>query len=142
MTFFGKSFQTQTIKKWVRLYRHQSVDIIINTSNGVERQNKTLKHEYLTLHKDKSLSGVVSVIKNNYLPDLLKKYTLENAKMSSEMKNYNSNIDRFLHDRPTKMIQHVMDRKDRALQYNREEINQLGLGQFMVKSHSKNISKF
>ena len=129
-----------TMKRWVRLYRHQTADIIIHTNNGIERQNKTLKHNYLINHKDKSLSGVVSVIRNGYLPDLLRKYTLSNVEMSCDLKSYKNKIDSFLHNRPANMIKHVMDRKDSATQWSHEEVLQQPgeVGIFMVKSHTMN----
>ena len=128
------------LKKWVRLYLHQDVDVIINTNNGIERQNKTLKHNYLALHKDKSLSGVVTIIKNHYFPEMLKKYAYHNAQLSREFKAYNDDVDLFLHERPPKMVEHVMRRKVSALDYTKEEVvlqcSEVGI--FLVKSENNN----
>ena len=45
------------------------MEIIGNTNNGVERQNKDLKHEYLKKYKDNSLSGMITVLIEQFLPD-------------------------------------------------------------------------
>ena len=39
------------------------------TNNGVERKNKDFKHQYLAQFKDKSLSGMITVLIEQYLPD-------------------------------------------------------------------------
>ena len=43
----------------VRSYR---AGLIVNTNNGVEWQNKDLKHEYLKQYKDNSLSGIMTYL--------------------------------------------------------------------------------
>lgn len=48
--------------------------MIITTNNGVERQNRELKHSYLKDYKDSSLSGLMSVLVNHYLPDKYERY--------------------------------------------------------------------
>ena len=42
---------------------------MVNTNNGVERQNKDFKNEFLNDFKDKSLSGMVTVLVDQFLPD-------------------------------------------------------------------------
>ena len=54
---------------WVRAYRTGLMEIIANTNNGVERQNKDLKYEYLKRYKDNSLSGMITVLIEQFLPD-------------------------------------------------------------------------
>ena len=44
------------------------MEIVVNTNNGVERQNKDFKNEYLKDFKDKSLSGMVTVLVERFLP--------------------------------------------------------------------------
>ena len=54
---------------WFRAYRTGLMEIIVNTNNGVERQNKDLKREYLKQYKDNSLSGMITVLIEQFLPD-------------------------------------------------------------------------
>ena len=44
-------------------------NVMVNANNGVERQNKDLKHEYLKQYKDNSLSGMITVLIEQFLPD-------------------------------------------------------------------------
>ena len=41
----------------------------VHTYNGVERKNKDFKHQYLAQFKDKSLSGMITVLIEQFLPD-------------------------------------------------------------------------
>ena len=41
----------------------------VNTNNGVERQNKLLKYSYLKSHKNNSLSVMLTVLIEDFLPD-------------------------------------------------------------------------
>ena len=42
---------------------------MVNANNGVECQNKDFKNEFLKDFKDKSLSGMVTVLVDQFLPD-------------------------------------------------------------------------
>lgn len=58
---------------WVKLYRRGILEVTVNTNNGVERKNKDFKHEYLKQYLDKSLSGMVSVLIESFLPEKRKR---------------------------------------------------------------------
>lgn len=64
------------VQKWVWAYRDKNFHVKVNTNNGLERQNGTLKHEYLAAFRDSSLTGLADVIINKYLPDAWKKYCI------------------------------------------------------------------
>ena len=42
--------------------------VSVNTNNGVERKNRDFKHEFLKPYKDNSLSGMVTVLTEQFLP--------------------------------------------------------------------------
>ena len=44
--------------------------IFVDTNNGVERQNKDFKYEYLKQFKDNTLSGMLTVLTEQFLPDI------------------------------------------------------------------------
>ena len=44
--------------------------LIVNTNNGVERKNRDFKYEFLKPYKSKSLSGMVTVLVEQFLPDI------------------------------------------------------------------------
>ena len=49
------------------------MEIVVDTNNGVERQNKDFKYEYLKQFKDNTLSGMLTVMIEQFLPDKYKK---------------------------------------------------------------------
>ena len=48
--------------------------VSVHANNGVERKNKDFKHQYLVQFKDKSLSGMITVLIEQFLPDKEKKF--------------------------------------------------------------------
>ena len=56
---------------WVRVFRKGTLEIAINTNNGAERKNKDFKYQFPCKLKDKSLSGMVTVLVEQFL---MKKY--------------------------------------------------------------------
>ena len=56
------------LQLWVRAFRQGLLEIVVNTNNGVERKNKDFKHEFLKPYKDNSLSGVVTVLVQQFMP--------------------------------------------------------------------------
>lgn len=61
------------LQRWVWCYRKTALNGNINTTNGVERLNLWLKRDFLPEHRDKTLSGVVTVLVEKFLPQSYKK---------------------------------------------------------------------
>lgn len=61
-------------QRWVAAFREEGFSSAIRTNNGVETQNKEFKREYLAHHKDKSLSGMLTVLVESYLKEKYAKY--------------------------------------------------------------------
>ena len=53
----------------MQAFRIQDMEVAVHTNNGVERQNEVLKYEYLAGYKNCSLSEMLSVVIENFLPD-------------------------------------------------------------------------
>lgn len=106
--------------------------LIINTNNGVESQNKILKHSYLIHNSDNTLLGMLRVVINKYLPDSLRKYCIQN----SVVKAYNSDIPQYLKYRPQHFIRHVMKRLTQASVKYPRNVNCTSNGTFSVQSSS------
>ena len=53
---------------WMLPKCHQ--EVWVNTNNGVDRKNRDFKNEYLKQHKDKTLSGKITVLLEKSLPDI------------------------------------------------------------------------
>ena len=49
------------------------MEIVVDTNNGVERQNKDFKYKYLRQFKDNTLSGMLTVLIELFLPDKYKR---------------------------------------------------------------------
>ena len=49
------------------------MEVVVDTNNGVERQNKDFKYEYLKQFKDNTLSGMLTVLIEQFLPDKYKR---------------------------------------------------------------------
>ena len=45
------------------------MEIVVDTNNGVERQNKDFKYECLKQFKGNTLSGMLTVLIEQFLPD-------------------------------------------------------------------------
>nr|XP_054765901.1 uncharacterized protein LOC129272829 [Lytechinus pictus] len=56
-------------KRWVWAFRADT-GLQVNTNNGLERQNKLFKYKYLEKKNDHSISGMVTVLVNEYLPSM------------------------------------------------------------------------
>ena len=59
--------------RWVKAIRNGLMEIVVDTNNGVERQNKDFKYEYLKQFKDNTLSGILTVLTEQFLPDKYKR---------------------------------------------------------------------
>ena len=65
-----------SFKCWVKAYRNNQLLVNCNTNNGVERENNTFKHSYLHWHKTNSLTGMLTVVVEDFLTDKYEKYTV------------------------------------------------------------------
>ena len=48
--------------RWVKFFREGISEVTVNTSNGIERKSKDLKYEFLSQHRNNTLSGMVAVL--------------------------------------------------------------------------------
>ena len=76
------------IHRWCRFYRNNESDIVINTNNGLERQNKVLKYDFLTKFSDRSISGLLTIVKDHYLPSRYRKYVSKNLTLSKDYRYF------------------------------------------------------
>ncbi|EDO31541.1 predicted protein [Nematostella vectensis] len=64
-------------RRWVQAFRE---NISVHTNNGVARRNEELKYNFLSSHRDKSLSGLLSVLINEYFPEKYARYIEKNTR--------------------------------------------------------------
>ena len=87
----GKEFSDDT-------YHHS-----INTNNGVEVQNKTLKYKYLP-RRTSTFSGIITLFNKDYFPDYCRKYVFLNFRQSDKYRSYSDNVPTYLQGRPRQVI--------------------------------------
>ncbi|XP_073244010.1 uncharacterized protein [Porites lutea] len=56
-------------QRWVCAFWKECFNVRVNTNNGVERQNKLFKYSYLKSHKNNSLTVMLTVLIEDFLPD-------------------------------------------------------------------------
>ena len=59
---------------WVWAFPKDRFNLRVNTNNGLERQNKLFKYTYLKSHRNNSLSGMLTILIEEFLPDNYNKY--------------------------------------------------------------------
>ena len=97
--------------------------------------NKLFKACYNNLRTEKSLSGLCELIVCTFLPDMLQKYLVANAKISSDFKLYDPSIPQYLHNRPHFFVKHCMQRLSAAnLNFSPGDVTLLTTTSFLVKS--------
>lgn len=47
--------------------------LLVNTNNGLERQNKVFKYQFLEQRKNNNVSGMISSLVHQYLPAMMLK---------------------------------------------------------------------
>ena len=102
------------LHRWVKFYRNPLIDRSVTTNNGVESLNKVLKHMYLKYYCDRTVTGLVTMLLNTFLPERYQLYAKENNKLASTITTYNANIPTYLHERPHNFVKHMLKRQDVA----------------------------
>ncbi|KAK1901752.1 Ribosome-binding protein 1, partial [Dissostichus eleginoides] len=120
-------------KRWVNVYKTKSLKVAIYTNNGVERQNKTLKHTFLEGYKNCSLSELLTVVVSDFLSKAYQKYIELNVMFSDGYRKYNTNLPQYLQNRPRAIAQHILDRHFRSLDF-KGAVTGREKGVFCVKS--------
>ncbi|XP_069103000.1 uncharacterized protein [Argopecten irradians] len=124
-------------KRWVRAYRQERFNVSVNTNNGIERQNLALKYEYLDMKKARSLSQLLSILVNKFLPDSYTRYKRLNVVSSDLYKSYDVSIPPFLHNRPKFVVQHCYRRWMEGQNITSDDIDKTDDYTFLVKSVSQ-----
>ena len=58
-----------SLQKWVKAFRFGLLEIVVNTNNVVERKKWEFQYDFLKQYKDKTLSGMVTVLIEHFIPD-------------------------------------------------------------------------
>jgi len=124
-------------QRWARAYRDDVYHAAVDTNNGVEAMNKTLKYNYLPKGKNITLSQLVSVLVEQFLPEMFRKYQKQNFAMSESYRSYNECVPEYLRGRPKAIILHCLSRLRKAQKFKKESIIEVNdTGHFLVNSSS------
>lgn len=121
---------------WAHAYRIKKMNIVINTNNGLERQNETLKHSYLHGYKNCTLSELFEVLYSRFFPDGYKKYVQLNVQGSELYRKYKQELPPFLKNRPREFLLHMLKRWFSSLDEDNISCLNMDTGIFLVKSES------
>nr|XP_047127050.1 uncharacterized protein LOC105844598 [Hydra vulgaris] len=97
-------------KRWVKAFRSGILETVVNTNNGVERKNRDFKHEFLNQYKDNSLSGMVTVLVDQFIPETYSRYVEANIRRCSDYRLYNSNLPKWLCNKPENFTRHCIEK--------------------------------
>ncbi|KAF3698781.1 Calcium-responsive transcription factor [Channa argus] len=133
---FQTWFQTTWLseeKRWATVFREESLQHNIITNNGIERLNETFKYSHLENYKTSTVRELMTIIVNDFIPQLQKRYMQLNLQYSS---GTSAPIPGFLHNRPGDMVMHTKDQM--ATDLGPEHVTKMSSGIFMVTSEGKN----
>ena len=112
-----------SLQRWARAFRDDEYHATVNTNNGVEALNRVLKYSFLPRQKKAiSLSGLITILVEAFLPESYHKYLFLNYKQSSSYRSYKDFVPEYLHGRPRTTILHCLDRKANSSKYMASEV--------------------
>ena len=111
--------------------RHTCTLQAINTTNGVESQNKLLKYGYLPRRKNITLSQLAKVL----YEDFVSEYLYLNYQISDNYRRYNDFVPGFLHEHP---LIHCLERKSSSKKYTDDSVltKDVTSGKFTIQRSS------
>lgn len=122
---------------WARAYRDDHYHGAVDTNNGTEALNKALKYRYLPRTKSMSLSGVATLLVEQFVPDMRQMYVFKNYKQSSAYRAYNDKlVPLYLQGRPRQVILHCLERKARSHKFPAQGIKEVRKGTFEITKES------
>ena len=127
-------------QKWTAIHANDmDFDRIVNTTNGVESLNHSLKEFHLREKGVGTISSLVEVIVTSFIPSLIAAYKLNNYSSSSQYRSYNQLLPHFMHDKPRPLVEHLLKRQQRSQEYERSDVISPPepTGAFAVKSQTQ-----
>ena len=108
--YFKNTWQPE-IQRWCLAYRPSDL-FRCNTNNGTERLNEALKYDELGRdYVNCSLSELMSVLIESFLPNLYANYVKLNVKYTSGAKPWKSSISRHYWNRPGPLVDHFLSKE-------------------------------
>ena len=96
------------IRRWCLAYQPDDL-ILCNTNNGTEQLNKDLKYDDLDGYKNCSLSELLTVIIESFIPKRYSKYVALNIRYGDGCNKYTSGVPEFLRNGPKQVVDMLLD---------------------------------
>eukprot|EP00794_Sanderia_malayensis_P004341 gene4341-4918_t len=137
LVIYLQSYWFNIKKRWIQVYRQDRLLVNCNTNNGVERQNESLKYQYIERNSKAPLTRMLTILTEQFLVDKYEKYCDANIKMSSSYRRYAENIPRYLINRPSTLVKSCLEKIDLANKIPASHVRMIGMGSFVVASNSR-----
>ncbi|XP_065657614.1 uncharacterized protein LOC136082384 [Hydra vulgaris] len=99
-------------------------------------KGNSFKYSYLQRHKNSSITGMLTLLIEEFFADKFEKYSESNYKMDCRFKQYSSNVPEFLINRPHHFIKHCLEKQNLANNTDLTKVQMKDPGVFVVNSFS------
>jgi hypothetical protein len=96
----------------------------VDTNNGTEALNKALKYSFLPRKRSMTLTGLVRLLVDQFLPDSHQHYLFENYRQMDIYRVPANVVPSYLQGRPRTLIKHCLVRKTKSNKFTRDSIHQ------------------
>ena len=111
--------------------------LICNTNNGTETLNEDLKYDQLVGWKNCTLSELLTIVIEIFLPKLYEKHVELNVKFTNGYKKYQESVPESLHNSPRFIVQNMLEKMSKVTSSMISSVKVLTEGRiFQVQSES------
>lgn len=96
-TYFGVKIMFLHKQRWARCFRDDKYYGAIDTNNDTESLNKALKYSFLPRKKNMTLTGMVKLLTEQFLPDIHQHYLFENYRQLPFYRAASDTVPDYLH---------------------------------------------
>ena len=108
--------------------------MMCNTNNETERLNKDLKYDELVGYTNWTLSELVQVLIENFIPKLYEKYIELSVKYTSGFWKCQQEIPQYWRNRPKWYVLDLLEKQSRVTTYMIDSVKNIGNNKFHVSS--------
>ena len=102
------------LKKWSKAYRPDDL-FNCNTNNGTEGLNKLVKYKYLKQFKKNSLTNLLRVLIETFIPERLELYVELNTLYTPGSRKFDETIPKYMISRPGPLVKDMREKNDKKV---------------------------
>lgn len=110
-----------SLQRWARCFRDDRYYGAIDTNNAL---NKALKYSYLPRKRSMTLTGLIRLLVDQFLPDSHQHYLFENYRQMEIYRMPADLVPEYLKGRPRAFIKHCLVRKTRSNKFTGDSVQQ------------------